>query len=113
MSAGELQSILRGSVRSLEESFDPLYGGFGGAPKFPPSMVLEFLLRMSLDSEVGESALFMANKTLDAMARGGFMINFAVDSPDTALMPNGSFLISKKCFTTTRYLFEFMPIGGD
>ena len=53
MTAAELQSILRGSVRSLEGSFDPLYGGFGGAPKFPPSMVLEFLLRMSLDSEVG------------------------------------------------------------
>ena len=71
MSTDELQSILRGSVRTLEESFDPVYGGFGGAPKFPPSMVLEFLLRMSLDSEVGESALFMASTTLDAMARGG------------------------------------------
>ncbi len=71
MTAAELQSILRDSVRSLEGSFDPLYGGFGGAPKFPPSMVLEFLLRMSLDSEVGESALFMASTTLEAMARGG------------------------------------------
>ena len=67
----ETQSILRDSVRALETSFDPRFGGFGGAPKFPPSMVLEFLLRMSLDQEVGESALHMASKTLDAMARGG------------------------------------------
>lgn len=64
-------SILRNSVRSLEGSFDPRNGGFGGSPKFPPSMVLEFLLRMSLDPEVGASAELMANKTLDAMARGG------------------------------------------
>ena len=31
--------------RTLRAEFDPAHGGFGGAPKFPPSMVLEFLLR--------------------------------------------------------------------
>ncbi len=67
----DIQSTLRDSVRALEAGFDPRYGGFGGAPKFPPSMVLEFLLRMSLDPEVGDSALQMAGKTLDSMARGG------------------------------------------
>ena len=30
---------------ALAAEFDPVRGGFGGAPKFPPSMVLEFLLR--------------------------------------------------------------------
>ncbi len=38
-------------------------GGFGRAPKFPPSMVLEGLLRL------GEEE--MAGRTLEAMARGG------------------------------------------
>ena len=33
------------AVSGLREEFDPRAGGFGGAPKFPPSMVLEFLLR--------------------------------------------------------------------
>ncbi|WP_188192592.1 thioredoxin domain-containing protein [Nonomuraea sp. SYSU D8015] len=51
------------AMRNLRESFDPVNGGFGGAPKFPPSMVLEFLLRS------GERE--MSGKTLEAMARGG------------------------------------------
>lgn len=71
MSAQQIQDVLRHSVRALETSFDSEFGGFGGAPKFPPSMVLEFLLRMSLDPEVGDSALYMATTTLESMARGG------------------------------------------
>ena len=35
------------AVATLAESYDAAAGGFGGAPKFPPSMVLEFLLRQS------------------------------------------------------------------
>src|ERR1019366_8902525 len=34
-----------GAVTALDRGFDGAEGGFGGAPKFPPSMVLEFLLR--------------------------------------------------------------------
>ncbi|GAA3837894.1 thioredoxin domain-containing protein [Sphaerisporangium flaviroseum] len=54
------------AVRDLARTFDPVRGGFGGAPKFPPSMVLEFLLRHGTPE-----AMTMAEKTLDAMARGG------------------------------------------
>src|SRR6478735_3109310 len=50
----------------LRQEFDPTYGGFGRAPKFPPSMVLEALLR-----DGGEPATLMAGQTLEAMARGG------------------------------------------
>lgn len=71
LSPEELHALLRDAVRSLEVSFDSQYGGFGGAPKFPPSMVLEFLLRMSIDPEVGPTALHMATTTLESMARGG------------------------------------------
>src|SRR4051812_45761743 len=38
-------STLARAVHGLAESFDQVRGGFGGAPKFPPSMALEFLLR--------------------------------------------------------------------
>jgi uncharacterized protein len=62
---------LCGAVKSLQQSFDGVNGGFGRAPKFPPSMVLEFLLRMTLNTEVGEQAEQMAFTTLEAMARGG------------------------------------------
>lgn len=71
LSPEQVTGIMRQAVEALEGSFDPVQGGFGGAPKFPPSMVLEFLLRMSLDAEVGERALLMAETTLSAMARGG------------------------------------------
>ena len=48
---------------TLRREFDQQSAGFGGAPKFPPSMVLEFLLRQ------GERE--MLDATLEAMARGG------------------------------------------
>jgi uncharacterized protein len=54
------------AVATLAADFDAERGGFGGAPKFPPSMVLEFLLRHGSDL-----ALEMAATTLRAMARGG------------------------------------------
>jgi uncharacterized protein len=71
MSSEEINQILRSAVISLQGSFDTRYAGFGNAPKFPPSMVLEFLTRMALDQEVGENAYQMASETLEAMARGG------------------------------------------
>jgi uncharacterized protein YyaL (SSP411 family) len=49
---------------------DETNGGFGRAPKFPPSMVLEFLLRHHERTGAPES-LAIAERTLDAMARGG------------------------------------------
>ena len=55
---------------SLSLGYDWQNGGFGGAPKFPPSMVLEFLLRHG--ARTGSSrALQMATDTCEAMARGG------------------------------------------
>ncbi len=58
--------------RALESSFDRHRGGFGGAPKFPPSMVLEWLLRRGATSASDAvQARVMAERTLEAMARGG------------------------------------------
>jgi uncharacterized protein YyaL (SSP411 family) len=62
--------LLDGAVRALAGSYDEQFGGFGGAPKFPPSMLLEFLLRHHARSGDSE-ALRMARGTLEAMARGG------------------------------------------
>ena len=65
------------AVGALARRYDARQGGFGRAPKFPPSTVLEFLLRHSErtgDGESGESrerALAMAAGTAGAMARGG------------------------------------------
>ncbi|MFD8570793.1 thioredoxin domain-containing protein [Streptomyces sp. NPDC059639] len=65
-SAEELGQALLGLVRE----YDATYGGFGGAPKFPPSMVIEFLLRHHARTGA-EGALQMATDTCERMARGG------------------------------------------
>ncbi|WP_395696330.1 thioredoxin domain-containing protein [Nocardioides sp.] len=57
------RAVLDAAVATLAKEFDRRSAGFGAAPKFPPSMVLELLLRH------GERA--MLDATLEAMARGG------------------------------------------
>jgi uncharacterized protein YyaL (SSP411 family) len=77
-SAGELrpsadpltEDLLRQAVRSLRAAYEPRFGGFGHAPKFPPGSTLEFLLRARLRFGDDES-LAMAAGTLDGMALGG------------------------------------------
>ncbi|MFF3944218.1 thioredoxin domain-containing protein [Streptomyces sp. NPDC001902] len=61
---------LAAALLGLTRDYDPSYGGFGGAPKFPPSMALEFLLRHHARTG-SEGALQMARDTCEAMARGG------------------------------------------
>jgi uncharacterized protein YyaL (SSP411 family) len=62
--------VLDRAVAALAADLDERWGGFGGAPKFPPSMLLEFLLRHA--ARTGDDrALGMARRTLEAMARGG------------------------------------------
>lgn len=69
----ELSSIfLRDSMRS----FDKVNGGFGQAPKFPPSSRLQALLRI-YDRTKDEAALHIVTKTLDAMAYGGIYDHLA------------------------------------
>jgi len=62
------ERLLRGALEQLARHYDPEHGGFGGAPKFPPSLRLELLLaRHGGDARL----LGMAVHTLDRMARGG------------------------------------------
>jgi uncharacterized protein YyaL (SSP411 family) len=57
------------AVQRLTAAFDPRWGGFAGAPKFPPAMTLEFLLRRHLRGASG--VLEPITRTLDRMAAGG------------------------------------------
>ncbi|WP_062492873.1 thioredoxin domain-containing protein [Paenibacillus sp. 32O-W] len=62
--------LLDQAYRLYERLFDSEYGGFGGAPKFPSSHNLSFLLRYY--RRTGEDkALRMVERTLDGMRRGG------------------------------------------
>ncbi len=62
--------ILEQGYRSLKSAFDPLYGGFGQAPKFPSPHQLFFLLRYWKQRQE-PMALEMVEKTLKAMYAGG------------------------------------------
>ena len=63
-------AVLEGAVVLLSRQFDPEWGGFGGAPKFPPSGAIALLLRQHAHSS-DDRLLQMATVTLDRMARGG------------------------------------------
>ena len=60
--------LLDKASANLRASYDSSSGGVGSAPKFPPSMVLEFLLRRH--ARTGED-LDLVEGTCEAMARGG------------------------------------------
>jgi uncharacterized protein YyaL (SSP411 family) len=60
--------LLDKAAAALARGYDGVHAGFGSAPKFPPSMVLEFLIRRH--SRTGEGLEKVAH-TCEAMARGG------------------------------------------
>jgi uncharacterized protein YyaL (SSP411 family) len=62
--------LFRAAFRAAEFRFDRAHGGFGAAPKFPPSMLIRLLLRIHHRTR-DERPLAMAESTLLAMARGG------------------------------------------
>jgi uncharacterized protein YyaL (SSP411 family) len=69
-SPGLTRELVERAVQYLEAQYDGDLGGFGGAPKFPPSQDLELL--MAEYERTGEERLLrMATHTLDMMGRGG------------------------------------------
>ncbi|MFZ5871526.1 MAG: thioredoxin domain-containing protein [Actinomycetota bacterium] len=76
------------AVQLLAAEEDQRHGGFGGAPKFPPSMVCEFLLRhAATEAPTADTARGLAERTLRAMAFsgmydqvGGGFARYAVDA---------------------------------
>ena len=71
LAAGTLDpALLDEAYTRLARDYDPGHGGFGGAPKFPQPMLLEFLLRTHVRTG-RPAALEMATDTLRAMAAGG------------------------------------------
>ena len=64
------RDLVNRAAAQLAQAFDPAWGGFGQAPKFPTAHNLIFLMRYARCT--GDSgAMAMAEKTLEAMYRGG------------------------------------------
>ncbi len=69
-------SLVDAATQALADEFDPEWGGFGGAPKFPSSMNLDLLLRVH--HRTGDAnVLSMVTTSLDAMASGGMYDHLA------------------------------------
>jgi len=64
------ESLSEHAYKAFVKSFDAKNGGFGGAPKFPAAMAMEFLLRYWKRTG-DDGALEMVRKTAETMAKGG------------------------------------------
>jgi len=116
----ELAGVGETAVTLLEADYDARHGGFGGAPKFPPSMVLEFLLRHSerVTSDTGARALKMVSGTAAAMARGGMYDQlaggFARYSVDAAwVVPHFEKMLYDNALLARVYLHLWRRTGSD
>ncbi|GAA0680888.1 thioredoxin domain-containing protein [Kitasatospora atroaurantiaca] len=102
---------------ALSRSFDEKRGGFGGAPKFPPSMTVEFLLRHHARTG-SEAALEMAGRTCEAMARGGIYDQlgggFARYSVDAEwVVPHFEKMLYDNALLLRVYLHLWRATGGE
>jgi uncharacterized protein len=109
--------ILDEAVQRLAASFDRLHGGFGSAPKFPQGMVLDFLLRHHARTG-SESALAMAETTLEKMARGGLydqlgggFHRYSVD--ERWLVPHFEKMLYDNAILVPVYLHAYQLTGKD
>jgi uncharacterized protein YyaL (SSP411 family) len=66
----EGQAVVDAALGELQKAFDPDWGGFGQAPKFPQPSMLELAIRGAAD-DPGASLETAVRTTLDAMASGG------------------------------------------
>jgi uncharacterized protein len=64
------KELLDAAYSGMVRNYDSVNGGFGGAPKFPPAMTLEFLLRTYARTG-NRDALEMVSYTCRKMANGG------------------------------------------
>ncbi len=109
------QAMLDQAFQALHQVFDWTNGGFGGAPKFPQPMGLEFLLRHYARTGA-EGALQMVRRTLEKMARGGIYDQvgggFARYSVDAAwLVPHFEKMLYDNAQLSRLYLHAWQVTG--
>ena len=111
---GELLDDL---VARLSKTFDPEWGGFGGAPKFPRPTLVELCLRHH--RRTGDpGSLSMATTTLDAMAAGGIYDHlaggFARYSTDRQwLVPHFEKMLTDQALLSRAYLHAWQVTDRD
>jgi uncharacterized protein len=107
------EAVLSAAARNLGATFEPTYGGWGQAPKFPNAPTLEFLLRRDDDA-----ARAMVVKTLDEMAAGGMydllgggFHRYSVD--DRWLVPHFEKMLYDNALLAATYLHGWLVTGTE
>ena len=111
------RSLLTKAVAELTRAFDFQHGGFGGAPKFPHSMDLQFLLRAWFQSR-DNHLLEMVILNLDRMAQGGIYDQlaggFARYSVDARwLVPHFEKMLYDNALLVNAYLDAYCATGNQ
>ena len=107
--------VLNQAFSALSSNFDRANGGFGHAPKFPPSMTLMFFLRQWKRTN-SQDALEMAELTLEKMAEGGMYDHlgggFARYSVDAHwLVPHFEKMLYDNALLARVYLYAYQATG--
>jgi hypothetical protein len=109
--------VLDRAAEQLESTFDSRFGGFGGAPKFPQAMAVDFLLRQHVRTGAARP-LEMAVTTLDAMAAGGMydqvgggFHRYSVDA--FWLVPHFEKMLYDQATLTRAYLHAWLVTGEE
>ena len=104
-------ALLDAAERGLARDYEPAFGGFGTAPKFPPSSAIELLLRRG-----GSVALGMVRRTLDGMAAGGLydvvgggFHRYSVDA--RWVVPHFEKMLYDNALLTSAYLHAWVVSG--
>jgi hypothetical protein len=107
--------ILDRAAKNIHQQFDPRFGGFGRAPKFPQAMTLDFLARRAMSNPSAE-VLEPLTVSLDAMAAGGMYDHvgggfhrYSVD--DYWLVPHFEKMLYDQALLAGAYLHGFLVTG--
>ncbi|MFN2124916.1 MAG: thioredoxin domain-containing protein [Candidatus Promineifilaceae bacterium] len=114
--AGSLnEALFDQALQGIMGQFDSQEGGFSSAPKFPPSMTIEFLLRTAVQRDEG-MALHMAEYTLKKMAYsgmydqlGGGFARYATDNK--WLVPHFEKMLYDNALLARAYLHAYQVTG--
>ncbi len=108
-------AILGQAYAGVRSQFEPTYGGFGRAPKFPQAMTIDFLCRAYVRNGSDETRTMVAT-TLDAMAAGGIHDQLAggfarYSTDDTWLVPHFEKMLYDNALLTRAYLHGYLVTG--
>jgi uncharacterized protein YyaL (SSP411 family) len=108
-------AVLDHAYAGVRAQFEPSYGGFGRAPKFPQAMTIDLLCRAYVRNHSDETRL-MITTTLDAMAAGGIhdqlgggFARYSTD--DQWLVPHFEKMLYDNALLTRAYLHGYLVTG--